>query len=92
MLFRSVTAFIPLVFGLYWKRATTQGAYFAMIGGLSVWLSCEVFVKSDVWLAQIVGFAAAFAGMIAGSLLPQKVGRHTGSYAHAHGHQGHEKH
>jgi Na+/proline symporter len=71
-----VTAFIPLVFGLYWQRATTQGAYFAMTLGLSVWLSCEVFVKSEVWLAQIVGFLAALAGMIIGSLLPQKVGRH----------------
>ena len=77
-----VTAFIPLVFGLYWKRATTQGAYFAMICGISVWLSCEVFVKSEVWPAQIVGFIAAFIGMIAGSLLPQKVVRHTGSHAH----------
>ncbi len=71
-----VTAFIPLVFGLYWQRATTQGAYFAMTLGLSVWLACEVFVKSEIWLAQIVGFLAALAGMIIGSLLPQKVGRH----------------
>ena len=81
-----VTAFIPLVFGLYCKRATTQGAYFAMTLGLSVWLSCEVFVKSEVWLAQIVGFIAAFAGMIAGSLLPQLVGRHGAAQAQAHSH------
>ena len=75
-----VTAFIPLVFGLYWQRATTQGAYFAMTLGLSVWLACEVFVKSEVWLAQIVGFLAALAGMVIGSLLPQKVGRHRSAH------------
>ena len=83
-----VTAFIPLVFGLYWSRATTQGAYFAMTLGLSVWLSCEVFVKSEVWLAQLVGFIAAFIGMIVGSLLPQKVGRHGAG----HGHSAHDAH
>lgn len=71
-----VTAFVPLVFGLYWKRATTQGAYFAMTLGLSVWLSCEVFVQSEIWLAQIVGLFAAIAGMLVGSLLPQKVVQH----------------
>ena len=84
-----VTAFIPLVFGLYWSRATTQGAYFAMALGLGVWLSCEVFVKSEVWPAQIVGFIAAFCGMIAGSLLPQKVGvaaAHGAAHAAADGH------
>ena len=90
-----VTAFIPLVFGLYWSRATTQGAYFAMTLGLGVRLSCEVFIKSEVWPAQIVGFIAAFVGMIAGSLLPQKIGRpasqvaghgavHAAAEAHGH--------
>lgn len=78
-----VTAFIPLVFGLYWSRATTQGAYFAMVFGLGTWLSCEVFVQSEVWPAQIVGFIAALTGMITGSLLPQKLARHSGG-AHVH--------
>ncbi|MFN0164760.1 MAG: sodium:solute symporter family protein, partial [Burkholderiales bacterium] len=78
-----VTAFVPLVFGLYWKRATTQGAYFAMTLGISVWLSCEIFVKSEIWLAQIVGFVAAIAGMLIGSLLPQKV-KHAPPPAHVH--------
>jgi hypothetical protein len=41
--------------------------------GLSVWLSCEVFVKSEIWPAQIVGLFAAIAGMLVGSLLPQKL-------------------
>ena len=33
-----VGAFVPLVFGLYWKRATTQGAVFSVVLGLGTWL------------------------------------------------------
>lgn len=33
-----VGAFIPLVFGLYWKGATTQGAIAAVVMGLGTWL------------------------------------------------------
>jgi SSS family transporter len=83
-----VTAFVPLAFGLYWLRATTQGAYFAMGAGLGVWLTAEIFIQSEVWPAQILGFAAAIAGMIAGSLLPQKI-RHAPSSHHHGGSEGH---
>jgi Na+/proline symporter len=79
-----VTAFVPLAFGLYWLRATTQGAYFAMGAGLGVWLTAEIFIQSEVWPAQILGFAAAIVGMIVGSLLPQKI-RHAPTLHH---HQG----
>ena len=87
-----VTAFVPLLCGLYWPRATTQGAYFAMGGGLGFWLTAEVFIQSEVWPAQILGLIAAFAGMIAGSLLPQRI-RHPGHaphprHAHAVGESG----
>ncbi len=33
-----VAAFIPLFAGLYWKRATTQGALWAIVAGLTSWL------------------------------------------------------
>ncbi len=79
-----VTAFVPLAFGLYWARATTQGAYFAMGAGLGTWLTAETFIQSNVWPAQILGFLAAIAGMVAGSLLPQKV-RHAPQVHHHHG-------
>lgn len=84
-----VTAFVPLVFGLYWLRATTQGAYFAMGAGLGVWLTAEIFIQSEVWPAQILGFAAAIVGMIVGSLLPQKI-RHAPTIHHHGGSASHD--
>ena len=85
-------AFVPLFFGAFWKRATTQGALAAIFGGLSSWLIVEALVGStgsggDYAYAlanigqlvppQLIGLAVAMAGMIAGSLLPQWVGRAT---------------
>jgi Na+/proline symporter len=37
-----VGAFIPLVMGLFWKRANTQGALCSVIGGLSSWVLMEI--------------------------------------------------
>lgn len=37
-------AFVPLICGIFWKRATTQGALAAIIGGLSSWLLVELLV------------------------------------------------
>ncbi len=69
-----VGAFIPLVMGLYWKRATTQGALLSVIGGLGSWLLMEVFGGESIWPPQLVGLLVAFVGMIVGSLLPQRLG------------------
>ncbi len=70
-----VGAFVPLVMGLYWKRATTQGALMSVIGGLSSWVMMEAFGGDSIWPPQLVGLLVAFAGMIAGSLLPQWQGK-----------------
>ena len=72
-----VAAFAPLAFGLYWKRATTQGAACAMALGLGVWISCELMIGYGVLPpdpllpAQFAGWLASIIGMLAGSLLPQ---------------------
>ena len=80
-----VAAFVPLAFGLYWKRATTQGAYYAIGAGLLTWILFETLVRSDIWPAQLVGLLAAIAGMLIGSLLPQRVGHKVPEHpAHAH--------
>lgn len=70
-----VGAFIPLVMGLYWKRATTQGALLSVIGGLGSWLLMEAFGGESIWPPQLVGLLVAFVGMIVGSLAPQRLGR-----------------
>ena len=72
-----VVAFVPLVAGLYWQRASTQGAYLAIALGLAVWLPMEIWLPEGKALMppQFAGFLASVAGMIAGSLAPQWLGR-----------------
>jgi solute:Na+ symporter, SSS family len=66
-----VAAFVPLCAGLYWSKATTQGAHCAIVAGLTTWIGCEFFGSADsVWPPQLVGFLMAIAGMVMGSLLP----------------------
>ena len=80
-----VSAFFPLCLGLYWKRATTQGALASIAAGFSTWVLLEFFgTNNEVWLPQLVGFMAAGAGMVAGSLLPQVVGLAAPAHADAH--------
>jgi SSS family solute:Na+ symporter len=68
-------AFVPLFFGAFWKRATTQGALAAIIGGLGSWLLVEILVgEASAVPAQLIGLVVSAAGMIVGSLLPQWVG------------------
>jgi solute:Na+ symporter, SSS family len=63
-----VGAFVPLVCGLYWKRATNLGATMAVIMGLVIWIGFEVFYQDGLVPPQLAGLIAAFAGMIVGSL------------------------
>ena len=65
-----VLAFVPLVAGLYWPRATTRGAYWAIVLGLSTWLPMEFFVPEGEGFMppQFAGFLMAILGMLVGSL------------------------
>ncbi|SDM21074.1 transporter, SSS family [Oryzisolibacter propanilivorax] len=69
-----VGAFVPLVFGLYWKRANTQGAMSAVLLGIGTWvLFMAVPALGEAFPQQLAGVLAAVAGMVAGSLAPQLV-------------------
>lgn len=70
-----VGAFIPLVMGLYWKRATTQGAVLSIAAGLITWILFMEGVTGwgEHFPGQLAGLIAAFVGMVLGSLAPQVV-------------------
>jgi solute:Na+ symporter, SSS family len=78
-----VGAFVPLVFGLYWKRATTQGALAAIGFGIGVWLVFLATPIASEFPAQLAGVLAAAAAMMMGSLAPQKIKMAHGSH-HVH--------
>jgi SSS family transporter len=63
-----VGALVPLVAGLFWKRATTGGAMASILLGLSTWLLAEAFAPDGLWPTQFVGLGFAILGMVAGSL------------------------
>jgi len=71
-------AFVPLFAGAFWPRASTQGALAAIFGGLASWLLVELLVgEASLVPPQLIGLGASLLGMIAGSLLPQRVGHPT---------------
>lgn len=81
-----VGAFVPLVFGLYWKRATTQGALCAVALGIGVWLLfMAVPGWADVFPQQLAGLMGAITGMIGGSLAPQWVAERHDKVVHYEG-------
>jgi len=77
-----VGAFVPLAFGLYWKRANNQGALLSIALGLTSWMSMEIIQPDTYWPPQLVGLLMSVIGMLAGSLLPNLMRpRHMAHYA-----------
>lgn len=68
-----VGAFVPLLAGLYWKRATTQGAIFSTVLGLLTWLLFLLTPAGEDFPAQLGGLIAAAVGMVLGSVGPQAI-------------------
>lgn len=67
-----VGAFVPLTFGLYWKRATTQGAVISIVLGIGT-LVLFTFntALGEAFPGQLAGLVLAIVGMVVGSLMPQ---------------------
>ncbi|MCC6373523.1 MAG: sodium:solute symporter family protein [Moraxellaceae bacterium] len=68
-----VVAFVPLAAGVYWSKASTQGAVFSMVFGLVVWVFLEAIAPEGLWPPQLAGLLAAIVGMVVGALLPQMI-------------------
>jgi len=64
-----VGAFVPLVCGLYWDRATRQGAIASIVLGIMTWVFFLATELGEAFPAQLAGLAMAGVGMVGGSLL-----------------------
>ncbi len=80
-----VGAFVPLVFGLYWKRAGNQGALLSIVLGVGAWLSMVMIEPDTYWPPQLVGLLFSIAGMLIGSLLPNMMRDRHHAQAHSQG-------
>ena len=75
-----VGAFIPLLFGLYWPKATTQGAIFSIVLGLLAWLVFLLTPAGEAFPAQLAGVLASLSGMLLGSWGPQALKNKHGAH------------
>lgn len=85
-------AFVPLLFGAFWKRATSQGALAAIVLGIASWVLLEVMVENSLIPAQLIGLLVSAIAMVIGSLLPQKLGgtpAPAAGYLHEHAARSH---
>lgn len=79
-----VGAFVPLTFGLYWKRATTQGAILSITLGIGTLLLFTLnSTLGEAFPGQLAGLILALFGMIVGSLMPQWISDRQTELAHA---------
>ncbi len=69
-------AFVPLVAGAYWKRATTQGALFSILLGIGCWLAASNVAPDAMVPANLIGLFASAIGMLLGTLAPQLIKHH----------------
>jgi Na+/proline symporter len=75
-----VGAFVPLVAGLYWSRATTQGAALSVVIGVGSYLAFHGTSAGAVFPADLAGLLLSGAGMLAGSLGPQALANRHGAH------------
>ncbi len=64
-----VAAFIPLVFGIYWKKANPMGGLLSVLIGLAVWILMELFIPDFIVPPQMCGLFGSLGGMLLGGLL-----------------------
>ncbi|HEY1289113.1 MAG TPA: sodium:solute symporter family protein [Burkholderiales bacterium] len=75
-----VGAFVPLVAGLYWNRATTQGAALSVAAGVVGYLALRGTPAGAAFPAELAGLLMSGVGMLAGSLTPQALANRQGAH------------
>lgn len=69
-------AFVPLVAGLFWKRASNLGAALAIFFGLSTWIILEMTGVDEPVPPQFFGLFVSAFGMVLGAYIAPNV-RHS---------------
>ncbi len=73
-----VSLFAPLVFGLYWRKASSTGALLSMISGVAVWIFFEFY--KTTWPSLVPALLVSIFAMVAGSYLwPKTIPHQHGS-------------
>jgi solute:Na+ symporter, SSS family len=77
-------AFVPLVAGLFWKRANKHGAIASIILGITTWMLMLATPLGEQFPAQLAGVMMAIIGMVAGSLATKPHEHHAHPSDHVH--------
>jgi len=72
-----VSAFVPLTFGLFWKKANNSGGLLSITGGLFTWICASIWFDSPNYALspQMAGLIASFIGMFLGTYLGNLLNR-----------------
>jgi Na+/proline symporter len=66
-------AFVPLIAGLFWKKASDLGALLAITSGLTIWLLLEFMGIEEPVEPQLIGLLASAIGMLIGSSIAPRL-------------------
>jgi Na+/proline symporter len=78
-----VSCIVPLAAGIYWHRATAQGALVSILLGLVTWIGMEIFAAEAIWPPQLVGLGFSILGMAVGSYASRPPHPHDAHGPHA---------
>jgi len=65
-----VSCLVPLVAGVYWKRANVPGAVLSVVFGLAVWGGAELLAPDATLPPVLAGLVASILGMVIGATVP----------------------
>jgi len=66
-----VSLFVPLVLGMYWKKASSAGALLSMVSGITVWIVYEF--RETTWPSLVPALLVSLAAMVIGSYAWPKI-------------------